>query len=180
MTASPESVRKQPRVNKGDVVELAIDALAYGGRGIARLDGYVIFVPHTVPGDRVRARLHKRKSSHGEAELVEVIEPSPARIAPPCPLFTTCGGCTWQHIAVETQEQWKQEIAAGTLRQVPGLDPATVIVDPIVASPEPFHYRNKMEFTFGRDGDGPLKIGFHEPDNWRNILDVRRCWLHPE
>ena len=158
-----------------------IDRLAYGGRGIGRLDGYVVFVPYTAPGDRVRARITKRKPGHAEADLVEIVEPSAQRATPSCPLFATCGGCNWQHLPMDVQEHWKADIVAGALRQLKDFDPAIVTIDPIVASPRPFHYRNKMEFTFGQEHlDAPLKLGFHMPGNWKHILDVAKCWLHPE
>ncbi|MCB2154968.1 23S rRNA (uracil(1939)-C(5))-methyltransferase RlmD [bacterium] len=145
------------------------------------MDGYVVFVPYTAPGDRVKARVYKSKSSHGEANLLEIVRPSESRIDALCPLFTRCGGCSWQHLPMDVQEHWKADIVAGALRQVKGLDPADVILDPIVSSPNPFHYRNKMEFTFGQEGpDAPLKIGFHMPGNWKHILDVEQCWLHPQ
>lgn len=177
---SPPVPNKKPTVNKGDIVEVDIDSLAYGGRGIGRLDGYVVFVPWVAPGDRVRARLTKRKSGYAEADLVEIVRPSPTRVAPPCSLFTRCGGCSGQHMDAPTQRHWKQDIVAGALRPVAALEGGHYTMEPLVPSPDDWHYRNKMEFTFGQEGpDAPLKLGFHLPSNWKHILNVERCWLQP-
>ncbi|MEQ8821258.1 MAG: 23S rRNA (uracil(1939)-C(5))-methyltransferase RlmD [Sumerlaeia bacterium] len=158
-----------------------IHGLAYGGRGVGRVDNFVVFVPYTAPGDRVRARVTKAKSSFAEAELEEVLTPAPGRAEPPCSHFGTCGGCSWQHLPIEEQRRWKEQIVRDALRGVKGLDPETVIADPLVPSPSTFHYRNKMEFTFGREfGQGPLKLGFHTPGNWRSVLNIERCWLMPD
>jgi len=170
-----------PTYRKGTNLDLRIDSIAYGGRGIGRHEGYVVFVPHVAPGDLVRVRLTKSKSSYGEAELVELLEPSPDRVEPPCTVYGRCGGCTGQHMSVATQQHWKARIVTDALRQIPGLDPSTVEIDPLVPSPEDWHYRNKMEFTFGQESpEGPLKLGFHLPGNWKHILDVEKCWLQPE
>ena len=123
----------------------------------------------------------KRKSSHAEADLVRVLEPSPSRVAPPCAVFGQCGGCSWQHVAIEAQEQAKARIVTDSMRAVPGFDPAAIDLHDLAASPDPFRYRNKMELAFGRDDDAaPLKLGFHFPGDWKRVLDVDRCWLQPE
>ncbi|CAN5356560.1 23S rRNA (uracil(1939)-C(5))-methyltransferase RlmD [soil metagenome] len=154
-----------------------MDALAYGGEAIARHEGYVLFTKYAAPGDRARVRVTKSKSSFGEAQLLEVIEPAPTRVDPPCPIFTICGGCSWQHLAIEEQRKWKERIVADALRPLPNFE--SIPVRALVASPDTWRYRNKMEFTFSRGG-GPLVGGFHKPGNWREILDVKDCWLAPE
>ncbi len=163
------------------MVEVTIESLTFGGRGLGRLDGYVVFVPHVAPGDTVRARVTKRKSGYAEAALVEVTKSAPERIDPPCPVFTRCGGCTWQHLPIEVQENWKHRIVQDALRPILSKHPQPIEVEPITPSPVPFHYRNKMEFTFGQEApDAPLKLGFHLPGNWKHILDVNACWLQPQ
>jgi 23S rRNA (uracil1939-C5)-methyltransferase len=166
---------------KGTLLDVRIDAIAYGGRGIGRHDGYVVFVPHVAPGDLARVRLTKSKSSYGEGDLVEILEPSADRVEPPCSVYTRCGGCTGQHLSMDVQRHWKSRIVADALRQIPGLDASTVQIEPLVPSPDDWHYRNKMEFTFGQEAsDAPLKLGFHLPGNWKHILDVEKCWIQPE
>jgi len=90
-------------VRKGDIVELHVDRVAFGGQGIARLDGLVIFVNGAVPGDRVRALLFRKKKAYAEARIEEILVPSSDRIQAPCPYFGTCGGCQWQHLTYERQ-----------------------------------------------------------------------------
>lgn len=138
----------------------------------------MLFTRYAAPGDRARVRVLKSKSNHGEAQLLEILQPAPERVQPPCPLFTTCGGCSWQHLPIETQLAWKERIVRDSLRPLPGgID---IPVRPIVASPDTWRYRNKMEFTFSRGGDGGLLAGFHTPGNWWRILDVKECHLAPE
>jgi 23S rRNA (uracil1939-C5)-methyltransferase len=79
------------------------------------------------------------------------------------------------------QQHWKARVVADALRQVPGIDPSSVEIEPLVPSPDDWHYRNKMEFTFGQESAGaPLKLGFHLPGNWKHILNVEKCWLQPD
>lgn len=175
--------RKGPPVDKGDAVELAVESLAYGGKGIARIDNYVVFVGGAAPGERVRASITKRKASHAEAELLEVLDRSPQRVDPPCDVFGRCGGCSWQHLSIEGQLEAKQRIVRDALRPLAGRIDLDAVLEPIVPSPRPYHYRNKMEFTFGREGNDPegaITLGFHYPGDWKRILDVRKCWLQPE
>jgi len=167
---------KRP-AEKGTAIEVRIDSLAYGGRGVGRLDGMAVFVNGTMPGETVRAQVTKRKSAYAEATLLEVIEPSSRRQDPPCPLFGECGGCTWQHIAYEDQLAAKERIVRESVERIGGLE--NVEVRPIVPSPRPYHYRNKMEFSFGTADDGRPVVGFHRPGRWQDILEVPRCWLHP-
>src|SRR5438105_15811354 len=92
----PAATHARPSFRRGDEVTLVIDRMAYGGRGVGRVDGYVVFVPDTAPGDRVRARLWRVKSGDAEADLVAVESPSGPRTAPPCPHFGPCGGAARQ------------------------------------------------------------------------------------
>lgn len=178
-TANAPQDARNPRPKNGQLIEVTFDTLAYGGEAIARADGFVVFAKHAAPGDRARVRIVKAKKNYAEAELVEILTSSPTRIEPVCPLFTVCGGCTWQHLAIEEQRRWKERIVRDSLRPLPNNE--TIEVRPLVSSPESFRYRNKMEFTFFRDwGTGPLVAGFHKPGNWKQILDVERCWLSPE
>lgn len=157
---------------------MQFDSLAYGGEAVARHEGFVVFTRHGAPGDRARIRISKSKKNYAEAKLLEVIEPAPERIEPVCPLFTICGGCSWQHLPIEVQRGWKERIVRDALRQLPDAD--TIPVQPVLPSPDTWRYRNKMEFTFARNEMGRLVGGFHKPGNWKEILDVERCWLAPE
>lgn len=160
-------------------MEVTFDALAYGGEAIARPGGFVVFAKHAAPGDRARVRILKAKKSHAQGEIVEILEPAAERQEAPCPLFGTCGGCNWQHLPIEEQRVWKERVVRDSLR--PLNLPEETEFRPLVASPDTWRYRNKMEFTFSRgNGEGRLVAGFHRPGNWREILDVGSCVIAPE
>jgi len=165
-------------IEKSAHIELTIENLAYGGKGVARLDGFVVFVEGAVPGDRVAARIVRKKSDFAEAVVEKVVEPSPHRVASPCPLFGACGGCSALHIAYAEQLAQKakqvREVLARIGRQ------SDLPVAPIRPSPVLYRYRNKMDFTFGTDRDGQLVLGLHRKGEYAGILDVERCWLQPE
>jgi len=155
----------------GQELELQVDRLSYGGRGVARADGYVVFVPYTAPGDVVRARLVRAKRSFGEAEVVEVLKPSADRVSPPCPYFGRCGGCTWQHLRYEAQLAAKEQIVRESLERLGGL--REVPVRPILPAPQPFGYRNKMEFAFHPEAT----LGLHLPGHFDRVLEIDSCLL---
>jgi 23S rRNA (uracil1939-C5)-methyltransferase len=154
------------RPQKGAELELTIDTLAYGGAGVARLDGYVLFVQGAVPGDRVRARVTKRKRAYAEARTLELIEPSPDRIAARAPH----PGAPWQVLPYERQLAEKESQVREALARIGGFDAA--LVEPIVPAVEPWRYRNKLEYSFGEGEDGRLVLGFHKPGRWNEIDDV--------
>lgn len=98
------------------MLEVTFDSLAYGGGAVGRHQGFVLFTKYAAPGERARVRVTKSKKTWGEADLVEVVEPSPDRIDPVCPLFTTCGGCSFQHLTIEAQRHWKRRIVMDALQ----------------------------------------------------------------
>src|SRR6201987_5378144 len=106
-------------VTKGDELELDVDSLAYGGNGVARLDGFVVFVRRGLPGDRVRPRGAKGKPSHAEALATEVLRPGPERVEAPCAPFPACGGCRFQDLAYEAQLSQKQLQVRDALQRLP-------------------------------------------------------------
>lgn len=165
-------------IQKGSLIELEIENSAFGGRGVARRDGMVVFVDGGLPGDRVRARITKRKPQYAEARVEEVTAPSPHRTQPRCPLFGTCGGCRWQDFAYDQQLAHKQEHVADALRHIARQHDFEL--RPIIASPDVWGYRNKMEFSFGRSPEGAIDIGFHLPGDFRKIIDVERCFIQPD
>ncbi len=177
-------------MKRGEILELDIDAMAFGGRGIGRVDGFVIFVPGAVPGDRVRIRIKKKKKSFAEAHLVEILAAAPERIEPPCGHFGLCGGCKWQNLPYERQLAYKKDHVAELVGRVGGVTEA-VVHDPIPCG-EPFRYRNKMEFSFSEKGwltkdelDDPtvskeFALGFHLPGRHDRILNIRECLLMSE
>jgi 23S rRNA (uracil1939-C5)-methyltransferase len=151
----------------GDELELAVESLAHGGRGVARTPGgYVVFVQGAIPGDRVRARVFKRKRSYGEARVVELLEGAPDRIEP----RAAHPGAPWQVLPYERQLEEKQRQVADALVRIGGFEAPPV--EPILPAVEQWHYRNKLEYSFGRGEDGGLVLGFHPPGNWREVVPV--------
>jgi 23S rRNA (uracil1939-C5)-methyltransferase len=162
------------RPQRGDELDLRIDALAYGGAGVARLDGYVVFVRDAVPGDRVRAQVTKRKRAYAEARAVEVLEPSPERI----PRLADHPGAPWQVLPYERQLAVKAEQVDDALRRIGRLD--GYALEPVVPAVEEWRYRNKLEYSFGTGGDGSLVCGFHAPGSWERIVHIEDCVLASE
>ena len=171
MSASTPVTKPQ----RGDELDLVVDTLAYGGAGVARLDGYVVFVSGAIPGDRVRAVVTKRKRAYAEARTVEVIEPSPERIAPQAPEHP---GVPWQVLPYERQLEVKAEQVDDALRRIGRLE--GYALEPIVPAAEGWRYRNKLEYSFGRAEDGTLVCGFHRPGSWEQIVHVEDDLLASE
>jgi 23S rRNA (uracil1939-C5)-methyltransferase len=164
-------------VAKDQEVELRIDSLAYGGNGVARLNGFVVFVRRGLPGDLVRARVTKVKRSHAEALAVEIVEPGADRVDAPCSHYPACGGCRFQDLAYEAQVAAKEAQVADALRRIGGIHEPPL--EPIVPAESPFHYRNKLEYSFTSTPSGPA-LGFHKAGRWDEVLEVERCWLTTE
>ena len=161
-------------VARDQELELSIDSLAYGGNGVARLNGFVVFVRRGLPGDRVRARVTKVKRNHAEALAVDVLEPSGLRVEAPCQHYPACGGCRFQDLAYEAQVAAKEEQVADALRRLGGV--AELPLEPIVPAEEVFHYRNKLEYSFTQTPAGAA-LGFHRAGRWDEVLEVEQCWL---
>jgi 23S rRNA (uracil1939-C5)-methyltransferase len=184
-----------PRPQRGDELELSIDSLAFGGEGVARLGdgGYVVFVAGAVPGDRVRAVVHKRKRSYAHARAVEILEPSPERIAP----RAEHPGVPWQVLPYERQLLVKSAQVDDALRRIGRLDGYEL--EQIVPALEQWRYRNKLEYSFGGGpaggwgGDGTpdapgsegaagdgLVCGFHAPAGGNSVVAIEDCLLASE
>ncbi|MGH2901252.1 MAG: 23S rRNA (uracil(1939)-C(5))-methyltransferase RlmD [Solirubrobacteraceae bacterium] len=162
------------RPEKGAEIELTVDALAYGGNGVARMEGYVVFVSGAVPGDRVRATVTKRKRAYAEARTLELLEPSPERIAP----IADHPGAPWQVLPYERQLAVKHEQVGDALKRIGHLE--GYVLDEIVPAVAQWRYRNKLEYSFGTSDDGALVCGFHAPGSWHEIVPVRDCLLASE
>ena len=170
MATPPTSTRPA----RGAELELTVDTLAHGGNGVARLDGYVVFVAGALPGDRVRAVVGKSKRAYAEARAVEILEPSPDRIAP----VADHPGAPWQVLAYERQLEVKAEQVGDALRRIGRLDGFEQ--EPIVPAVEQWRYRNKLEYSFGTAADGTLVCGFHAPGRFDQILPLEDCLLASE
>jgi 23S rRNA (uracil1939-C5)-methyltransferase len=164
----------QTRPSRGDELELTVDSLAHGGNGVARRDGYVVFVAGAVPGDRVRAVVGKAKRAYAEARAVEIVEPSPDRVPP----LADHPGAPWQVLPYERQLEVKAEQVHEALERIGHLEGFEL--EPIVPAVDQWRYRNKLEFSFGTGPDSELVCGFHAPGRWDQILPMDDCLLASE
>lgn len=167
------------KLQKNQLLELKIEKLAYGDKGIAYLPTekglFKIFVGGTFPGDKVSATVIKIKSNYAEARLEKQIEPSPIKIPPLCEHFGVCGGCNWQNIPYENQLEQKQAQVEECLKHIGGFDP--VCVKKIIPAAEPYFYRNKLEFSFGDNADEPFTLGFHPRGRRHDVFKLNSCFL---
>jgi 23S rRNA (uracil1939-C5)-methyltransferase len=161
-------------VARDQEVELSVESLAFGGNGVARLNGFVVFVRRGLPGDKVRARVTKVQRRHAEALAVDVLEPSPLRVDAPCEHYPACGGCRFQDFAYSAQLESKADQVRDALVRIAGIPEPPL--EPIVPAESVFHYRNKLEYSFTETPDGPT-LGFHKAGRWDEVLNIERCWL---
>jgi 23S rRNA (uracil1939-C5)-methyltransferase len=164
-------------VKNGQELELRVDSLAYGGNGVARHDGFVVFVRRALPGDTVRARITKVKRGFAEATAEVVISAGPDRVEAPCRHFGLCGGCRFQDYAYERQLASKEAQVRDALVRIGGLaDPP---LEPILPAVSQLAYRNKLEYSFTQTADGPA-LGFHRAGRWDEVLPIEECLLTTE
>ena len=156
-----------------EVVELKIEALSNLGAGIAKPEGWVVFVPFALPGERIRAKVWRNETNCTHADLVEILEPSPDRIEPHCRHFTTCGGCQYQHLPYEKQLEWKTRQVRELLLHMVGIEEE---VNPTIPSPKQWGYRSKITPHFQRPKPGEdFPIGFLEFNRRTRLVDVYNC-----
>jgi 23S rRNA (uracil1939-C5)-methyltransferase len=160
---------------RGETIEIVVDDLAFGGEGVGRLDGYVMFVRGGLPGDRLRVTVTEARGRYGRGVIDAILSPSPDRVDPPCPYFGRCGGCRLQHLAYPAQLAFKEKQVRDCLTRLGGLAPFEL--RPIVPAPEPYGYRNKMEFTVAEPGPA---VGLHAAERYDVVLDIERCLLQSD
>jgi 23S rRNA (uracil1939-C5)-methyltransferase len=176
-------------VKKGQILELKIEKLIFGGRGLARVNGFALFVERVVPGDEVRVRVFRKKKNHAEARVVDLLHPSPFRVAPPCRYSGFCGGCPWQFLDYEKQLVFKRRHVVESLEHIGQLK--GIRVHPAIPSEKRFGYRNKMEFSFSdrrwllpeelsnSDVSAGFALGLHVPGSFAKVLDIDACLIQP-
>jgi len=175
-------------VKKGQELDLTIESLAYGGKGIARVDDFVIFVKNAIPGQKVRALIYRKKRGYGEARPLEVISESPHAVDPICNHFPVCGGCKVQQLDYNEQLAQKQQQVEDIFVRQGNIKDFTV--SKIIPSKDIFYYRNKMEFTFSdsrwvlpdepENIDKDFALGMHIPKRWDKILNINECHIMPK
>jgi 23S rRNA (uracil1939-C5)-methyltransferase len=160
------------------MLEVEVDSLAFGGRGVARADGFVLLVAGALPGDRVRVEVTKAKKRFGEARTVELLAAGADRIPDRCTHGgEPCPGAPWQGLPYERQLEIKGEQVGEALRRIGALDGFEL--EQIVPAAEQWRYRNKLEYSFG-EADGETALGFHARGRWDLIVDVDDCQLASE
>ncbi|UCF90961.1 MAG: 23S rRNA (uracil(1939)-C(5))-methyltransferase RlmD [Desulfobacterales bacterium] len=177
-------------IKKGQLLEADVTDIAFGGRGLTRIDGLAVFVDQAVPGDTARIRIIKRKPHYAEARVAELIKPSPFRIDPPCEYSGFCGGCKWQFLNYDQQLVYKRRHVKDALEHIALI--RGVPVHPTLPSPKVFGYRNKMEFScsdrrwllpseVGRNNvQINFALGLHVPGTFHRVIDTRACLLQPD
>lgn len=148
--------------------EVLIERLAFGGEGVGRIHGKVVFVPWTAPGDRAKIRITENGDRFDRGELLEILEPSPDRTTPRCSVFGKCGGCQWQHLKYEAQLLQKESILRETLKRIGKITSPPLL--PILPAPDPWQYRNRIQLHRGQAGE----IGFFAARS-RSIVSFDQC-----
>src|SRR5690606_9029980 len=168
-------MEKQP-VQTGQKVELTITGYSHSGEGVGKYEGFTLFVPFAVLGERVLAQVEAVKKNHGRARLVKVIRPSPERSAPPCGVFGKCGGCQLQHVSYAEQLRMKERQVRDSFFRIGRME--EVMIHPVIGMDHPWGYRNKAQVPFGMEG-GKVVAGFYAPKSHR-IVDTDACLIqHP-
>ena len=172
-------------IKKGIDVQLNIESLAFGGMGVAHLNDMVTFVKNAIPGQKVTARITKKRSSYLEARTLKVLDKSPYQVDAPCEHINDCGGCTFQNLDYKMQIAAKEEQVKDIFQRIGNIKDTPC--EPILSCDEIFHYRNKMEFTFsnrewtpeGIDNIAPsdISLGLHAPNRWDKILNINECHI---
>lgn len=154
-------------------IELRIDSLTNLGAGVGRVDGWVVFVPYALPGELVRTRIFRNDKNHSQGDLVEVLEKSPDRVEPGCPLFGECGGCQYQHLSYEKQLAWKTRQVWELLKHMASEEFEVNLCE---SSAQIWNYRSKITPHFERPVDGVIKeIGFLKVGRRRELVNVENC-----
>jgi len=176
-------------LKKGAELELDVESLAFGTKGVSRLNGFVIFVEEALPGQRVRAQIFKKKKGYAEARVLEIIQQSPNFVTPRCRHFADCGGCLLQNLDYDIQLLSKQQQVKELLEHIGGI--AEPPLAPVIGSPQIFFYRNKMEFSFSRQRwltreeiakneitlAKNFALGLHTRNRYDKTLAIEECHL---
>jgi tRNA/tmRNA/rRNA uracil-C5-methylase (TrmA/RlmC/RlmD family) len=157
----------------GQSIQLHIDSIAYGGDGVGRVDDFVVFIPFTAPGERVKAEVVEAKKNYARARLIEVLQPSPDRTTPACPYYGECGGCQYQHLTYPAQLALKHQQIRELIRRLGGF--ADAPIDPVIPCPSPLGYRNRiMVRSQWHKPEQRVAVGFLRAES-RLLVEVDTC-----
>ena len=162
---------------KNDILTVTIEDMGHDGEGIGKADGYTLFVKDAVIGDVIEAKIMKAKKNYAYARLMRILEPSPHRVEPVCPMARPCGGCQLQMMDYQEQLRFKQKKIEDNLRRIGGFE--QIPMEPILGMEQPFRYRNKAQFPVGTDKEGNLVTGFYA-GRTHDIINNRNCYLGVE
>ncbi len=174
-------------LQRNDELIVTIESTGLEGKSVARYNNFVIFVEGGVPQDTLRVTIQKVKKNYAEAKITEILNPSPMRVVPRCSYAGVCGGCKWQHVSYEMQLQFKEQHVRDVFERIAAID--SVPIQPIVGSAQQYFYRNKMEYSFGknqwkwkgaRSSDSSVYLGLHVPQRYDKVLDIEECFLQSE
>ncbi|MDA8353517.1 MAG: 23S rRNA (uracil(1939)-C(5))-methyltransferase RlmD [Firmicutes bacterium] len=165
--------KQKPPVQPGDRIQLTLTGQTHTGDGVGKYDGFTVFVPLTVAGERVEAKVTKVKKTYAHARMEALLEASPARVDAPCPVFERCGGCQIQHIAYPAQLEAKRRQVANAFARIGGLEEVKVL--PVLGMDQPWNYRNKAQVPFsGRRGR--VKAGFFAAGS-HEVVEFEHCMI---
>jgi 23S rRNA (uracil1939-C5)-methyltransferase len=192
--SSPEAVQ----LHTGSHHTVTVEKLTFGGAGLAHVNGMAVFITGGIPGQNLEITIVRKKDTYCEARIDKVVKRSKDEIMPRCKHFDECGGCVWQNLSYDKQIDYKEEIVRETLEHLTPVDPEERKRLPgrvlkIIPSPQVFHYRNKLELSFGYETmrseqqgsrrlyfDENPSVGFHRPGEWSTVLPVTECHLYDE
>lgn len=163
----PESIP----VEKNDQIEVTFSDLTQDGSGVAKVDGYTLFVPGGLPGEQAMVQVLKTKKGYGYGRIIELTQAGEERTTPPCPIYDQCGGCAIQHIGAKGQLDYKREIVKNALERIGGL--SGVQVDETLGMNDPWHYRNKIQVPVAQQ-DGHFAFGFYKKRS-HDIVNMDHC-----
>ncbi|PRO66201.1 23S rRNA (uracil(1939)-C(5))-methyltransferase RlmD [Alkalicoccus urumqiensis] len=166
----------KPPVEKNDYIDVFIEDLTHDGAGVAKVDGYPLFIKQALPGERARIKVIHTKKNFGFGKLLELEEASENRVEPPCPIFQRCGGCQLQHLSYEGQLQYKQDQVKQVMARIGGLTDITV--HPTIGMENPWRYRNKSQVPIGEQ-NGQVVAGFYA-ERSHQIVDMEECLIQHE
>ncbi len=174
MQTAPRKFKAEP-YQWNEIIEVEVTSLSNLGAGIAKPNGWVVFIPFTLPGETVKARVWRNEENCSHADLVEILTRSPERIEPKCPHFARCGGCQYQHLPYEKQLEWKTKQVSDLLEHMVGIQCS---VEPTFPSPQQWNYRSKITPHFHKPRhDRPLHIGFLEHNRRNLLVDITHCHI---
>lgn len=162
-------------VKKNDYYDVVFEDLTHDGAGVAKINGFPLFVPNALPGEKGTVKVVKVKKGYGYGRLMKLSETSPDRADAPCPIYKQCGGCQLQHVSYDGQLRHKQKIVKETLARIGKVDVEKVTVHPTIGMSDPWNYRNKAQVPIG-EREGALIAGFYQ-QRTHEIIDMERCLI---